>query len=38
MRILKFRAWDKDYEKMTYFEDEDYDYRDRKSTRLNSSH
>ena len=27
MRILKFRALDKDYEKMTYFEDEDYDYR-----------
>ena len=27
MREYKFRAWDKEYEKMTYFDDEDYDYR-----------
>ena len=27
MRTIKFRAWDKEYEKMTYFDDEDYDYR-----------
>ena len=26
MREIKFRAWDKEYEKMTYFDDEDYDY------------
>ena len=27
MRNIKFRAWDKDYEKMTYFDDEDYEYK-----------
>ena len=27
MREYKYRAWDKEYEKMTYFDDEDYDYR-----------
>ena len=27
MREIKFRAWDKEYEKMTYFDDEGYDYR-----------
>ena len=27
MREIKFRAWDKDYEKMTYFDDEDYEYK-----------
>lgn len=26
MRTIKFRAWDKEYEKMTYFDDEDYEY------------
>ena len=26
MREIKFRAWDKEYEKMTYFDDEDYEY------------
>lgn len=26
MREYKFRAWDKEYEKMTYFDDEDYQY------------
>ena len=26
MRTIKFRAWDKEYEKMTYFADEDYQY------------
>lgn len=25
-REIKFRAWDKEYEKMTYFDDEDYSY------------
>ena len=25
-REIKFRAWDKEYEKMTYFDDEDYLY------------
>ena len=27
MKNIKFRAWDKDYEKMTYFDDEDYEYK-----------
>ena len=27
MRTIKFRAWDKEYEKMTYFDDEDYKYK-----------
>ena len=27
MRDIKFRAYDTEFEKMTYFEDEDYDYR-----------
>ena len=27
MRTIKFRAWDKDFEKMTYFNDEDYGYK-----------
>ena len=27
MRKIKFRAWDKEYEKMTYFDDEDYEYK-----------
>ena len=27
MRTIKFRAWDKEYEKMTYFDDEDYEYK-----------
>lgn len=27
MREIKFRAWDKEYEKMTYFDDEDYEYK-----------
>lgn len=26
MRKIKFRAWDKEYEKMTYFDDVDYQY------------
>ncbi len=26
MRDIKFRAWDKKYERMTYFDDEDYLY------------
>ena len=26
MREIKFRAYDEDYEKMTYFDDEDYNY------------
>lgn len=26
MREIKFRAWDREYEKMTYFDDEDYEY------------
>lgn len=25
-REIKFRAWDKEYERMTYFDDEDYSY------------
>lgn len=27
MRDIKFRVWDKEYEKMTYFNDEDYEYK-----------
>jgi uncharacterized phage protein (TIGR01671 family) len=27
MRDIKFRVWDKEYEKMTYFDDEDYEYK-----------
>ena len=27
MREIKFRAWDREYEKMTYFDDEDYEYK-----------
>lgn len=27
MRNIKFRGWDKEYEKMTYFDDEDYEYK-----------
>ena len=26
MREIKFRCWDKEYEKMTCFDDEDYQY------------
>ena len=26
-RTIKFRAWDKEYEKMTYFDEEDYEYK-----------
>ena len=26
MRTIKFRGWDREYEKMTYFDDEDYEY------------
>lgn len=25
-RKIKFRGWDREYEKMTYFDDEDYEY------------
>lgn len=27
MREIKFRGWDKYYEKLTYFDDEDYEYK-----------
>lgn len=26
-RKIKFRGWDREYEKMTYFDDEDYEYK-----------
>lgn len=34
MRDIKFRAWDKEFEKMTYFDDEEYDYRPPLAFRL----
>lgn len=34
MREIKFRGYDKEYEKMTYFDDEEYDYRPPLAFRL----
>ena len=34
MRDIKFRAWDTEFEKMTYFDDEEYDYRPPLAFRL----